>query len=225
MCGRFSLIPDLDTLQLRFHFQPGHISHAPRYNVAPTQEVLTVINDSTENHAQFMRWGLIPFWAKDPSIGQRMINARAETVVEKPSFRKAFQSRRCLIAADGFFEWRREGKFKVPTRITTKSGEPFGFAGLWETWKSPDDQLVKSCTIITTTPNALMEPIHNRMPVILSRDAEERWLDPNNSDIAELRELLVPYPAGELEAYEVSTIVNSPRYDNRECIAPVRRLR
>ena len=201
MCGRFSLTPDLDTLQLRFHFQPGHISHA-----------------------QFMRWGLIPFWAKDPSIGQRMINARAETVVEKPSFRKAFQSRRCLIAADGFFEWRREGKFKVPTRITTKSGEPFGFAGLWETWKSPDDQLVKSCTIITTTPNALMEPIHNRMPVILSRDAEERWLDPNNSDIAELRELLVPYPAGELEAYEVSTIVNSPRYDNRECIAPVRRL-
>ena len=220
MCGRYSLTPDMDQMQIRFGFHAGDLSHRPRYNVAPTQEVLTITNDSVENRAQFMRWGLVPFWAKDLSIGQRMINARAETVVEKPSFRKAFQSRRCLILADGFYEWKRDGKGKVPMRIVIKSGDPFGFAGLWETWKSPDGQLVKSCTIITTTPNAVTEPIHNRMPVILTEDAESLWLDPSNSDISELRELLVPYPANEMEAYEVSTLVNSPKHDVPECVAP-----
>ena len=222
MCGRFSLTPDLDKLQLRFGFQAADISYTPRYNVAPTQEVLTVTSDGVEKLAQFMRWGLIPFWAKDPSIGQRMINARAESVAEKPSFRQAFQKRRCLIIADGFYEWRREGKGKVPMRIITKSGDPFGFAGLWEAWKSPGGHLVKSCTIVTTTPNTVMEPIHNRMPVILPRESEVQWLDPANSDTAELRELLVPYPTEEMEAYEVSRLVNAPGNDVPACGAPVR---
>ena len=220
MCGRYSLTPDLDQLQLRFGFRAPDLSYSPRYNVAPTQEVLTVTNDGNENRAQYMKWGLIPFWAKDAKIGSRMINARAETVVEKNSFKQAFQKRRCLIVADGFYEWRGEGKAKVPMRIIIiNGGDPFGFAGLWETWKSPEGLLVKSCTIITTTPNAVMEPIHNRMPVILSKEAEAPWLDLTNSDTAELRELLLPYPAHEMEAYEVSALVNSPKNDVVECIA------
>ena len=137
MCGRYALTADLDILRRRFGIEVSEASHIPRYNIAPTQEVLTVTNDRTQNHAQFMRWGLVPFWAKDLSIGNRMINARAETVVEKPSFRKAFQTRRCLILSDGFYEWKRDGKDKIPMRIVTRTGEPFGFAGLWENWKSP----------------------------------------------------------------------------------------
>ena len=212
----------MDSLQMRFGFRAGDLQYRPRYNVAPTQEVLTVTSDGAENGGQFMKWGLIPFWAKDPSIGSRMINARAETVAEKPSFRQAFQKRRCLVLADGFYEWRKEGRLKVPMRIVLKSGEPFGFAGLWETWRSPEGELVRSCTIVTTVPNAVMEPIHNRMPVILAKETETLWLDPANSDTAELRELLVPYPAGEMEAYEVSRLVNSPGQDLPDCIARVR---
>lgn len=211
MCGRYSLTCDMDKLRLRFGFRAGDIDYTPRYNVAPTQEVVTVTNQGDGNVGQLMRWGLIPFWAKDPKIGSRMINARAETVVEKPSYRKTFQERRCLVLADSFYEWRKDGKLKTPMRIVLRSGEPFGFAGLWETWKNPEGELVHSCTIITTVPNALMEPIHNRMPVMLTREAEERWLDAGNQDTAELRELLVPYPAAELEAYEVSPLVNSAK--------------
>ena len=218
MCGRYSLTSDMDELQLRFGFRADDIQHTPRYNVAPTQEVLTVTNCGEENRGQFMRWGLIPFWTKDPKIGSPMINARAESVVEKPSYRKAFQERRCLVLADGFYEWRREDKLKTPMRIVLKSGEPFGFAGLWETWKNPEGELVKSCTIITTEPNALMGPIHNRMPVMLSREAETLWLDPSNTDSAELRELLVPYAASEMEAYEVSALVNSAKNETPEVI-------
>ena len=212
MCGRYSLTSDLDTLQLRFQFQARDLAYEPRYNVAPTQEVLTVTSDGSENHAQFMKWGLIPFWAKDASIGSRMINARAETVVEKLGYREAFQERRCLVIADGFYEWRREGKLKTPMRIVLKNGEPFGFAGLWETWKNQDGERIRSCTIITTVPNALMEPIHDRMPVMLPREAEELWLDPSNKDTAELRELLIPYDPSDMEAYRVSDLVN--KYQN-----------
>ena len=212
MCGRYSLTSDLDTLQLRFRFQAGALAYKPRYNVAPTQEVLTVTRDDSENNAQFMKWGLIPFWAKDTSISARMINARAETVVEKPGYREAFQERRCLILADGFYEWRREGKLRTPMRIVLKNGEPFGFAGLWETWKNPEGELVRSCAIITTVPNALMEPIHNRMPVMLARDTEELWLDTSNKDTAELRELLIPCDPSDMEAYPVSDLVN--KYQN-----------
>ena len=148
-----------------------------------------------------------------------MINARAETVAEKPSFKQAFQSQRCLVIADGFYEWRKHGKVKIPMRVILKTGEPFGFAGLWESWKSPEGELIHSCTIITTTPNAVMEPIHNRMPVILSKDKEAKWLDVSPSDAGELRELLSPYPADEMDAYEVSTLVNSPKNDMPDVMA------
>ena len=204
----------------RFSFRGLDLPFRPRFNIAPTQGVLTVIKEGPENTGQFMKWGLIPFWAKDPSIGNRMINARAETVVEKPSFRQAFQKRRCLVIADGFYEWKVVPGGKIPMRIALKSGEPVGFAGLWETWKNPEGDTVQSCTIITTASNAIMEPIHNRMPVILPREAEDVWLDvsvPSNS--GELRELLVPYSAAEMEAYEVSTLVNSPKNDVAEVLA------
>jgi putative SOS response-associated peptidase YedK len=182
--------------------------------------VLTLI-DAQEHRAEFLRWGLIPSWAKDPGIGDRMINARAETVAEKPSFRRALQKRRCLVLADGFYEWRKEGKKKTPLHIALKSHEPFGFAGLWETWKPPTGETIHSCTIITTTPNALMESIHNRMPVILTREAEALWLDRRVEDPQALLPLLAPYPAEAMDAYVVSPLVNSPRNDTSACIEPV----
>ena len=162
MCGRYSLILTIGELQNRFEFDGERLGYAPAYNIAPTQNVLTVVG------GEYMRWGLIPLWAKDMSIGSRMINARSETVAEKPSFRNALRRRRCLVLADGFYEWQRVGKSKRPMRIVMRSGEPFAFAGLWETWKDPEGTVIPSCTIITTTPNDLLRPIHNRMPVILN---------------------------------------------------------
>ncbi len=150
-----------------------------------------------------------------------MINARAETVGERPSFREAFIRRRCLIPADSFYEWHGVGKARVPLRFTLKSGDLFAFAGLWEGWKQPDGEWLHSCTIITTGPNALVEPIHDRMPVILPKDAEHIWLDPENTDLTDLRGLLVPYPAEQMEATQVSTLVNSPKNDGPGCIEPV----
>ncbi|MBI3303843.1 MAG: SOS response-associated peptidase [Deltaproteobacteria bacterium] len=220
MCGRFTLTTDLDRLEERFAFRATNLPCVPRYNIAPSQPVLTVTK-AEEQRAGFLRWGLIPSWAKDASIGDRMINARAETVAEKPSFRRALQKRRCLVLADGFYEWRKEGKKKTPLYIALKSHEPFGFAGLWETWKSPTGEAVHSCTIITTTPNALMESIHNRMPVILPREAEALWLDRAVEDPQALLPLLAPYLAEAMEAYAVSPLVNSPRNDTPACIEPL----
>jgi putative SOS response-associated peptidase YedK len=220
MCGRFTLTTDLDRLAEHFAFHAAKLSYTPRYNVAPSQPVLTLI-DAQEHRAGFLRWGLIPSWAKDPGIGDRMINARAETVAEKPSFRRALQKRRCLVLADGFYEWKKEGKKKTPMYIALKSHQPFGFAGLWETWKSPEGEPIHSCTIITTTPNSLMESIHNRMPVILPREAETRWLDRTVEDPQSLLSLLTPYPAEAMVAYPVSQLVNSPRNDTPVCIEPM----
>lgn len=220
MCGRYSLAIDYDTLEDRFTIRGGlQLPLAPRYNIAPTQEVLTVVNQGHGNEARMMRWGLIPFWAKDPSVGNRMINARAETVTGKPSFRQAYQKRRCLVIADGFYEWQKVQGGKTPMRMIVGGGEPFGFAGLWETWRSPEEELVLSCSIITTTPNELTAPIHNRMPVILPQEAEALWLN-QDADPAVLRELLVPY-AGNMEAYEVSALVNSPGNDMPDVMARV----
>jgi len=220
MCGRYTLESDMEFLQQRFKFAISDPDYKPRYNIAPTQDVLTVTNDG-ERHAQFMRWGLVPFWAKDLKIGYRMINAKAETLAEKASFRNAFKKRRCLVLADGFFEWRKEGKEKIPTYIFLKSREPFAFAGLWETWKSPEDKVIKSCTIVTTEPNPFMEHIHNRMPVMLSEEAEALWLDPLTEDPAVLKPLLVPYPPELMDSYQVSTTVNSPKNEGSEIIEPV----
>ena len=171
-----------------------------------------------------MRWGLVPSWAKDPKIGNRMINARSETVTEKPSFRTSFKRRRCLIPADGFYEWKREGKAKKPMLITANPGGLFAFAGLWETWKQPDGSWLLTCAIITTSANEFMKSIHDRMPVILPREAEASWLDPEEQDTAMLSELLLPYDSDRMEGYEVSTLVNSPRNNFPEVIEPVATL-
>lgn len=219
MCGRYSLTADMASLEFRFAFDSKGLDYRSRYNVAPTQEILTVTNDDQKHHAQYMRWGLVPSWAKDVSIGERLINARVETVATRPAFRSALRKRRCLILADGFYEWKKTSGGKRPMRIVLKTGEPFAFAGLWETWRSPDGQTVLSCTIITTTPNAVMEPIHSRMPVILARGAEKLWLDPQIDDAVVLAPLLVPYIVEEMEAYPVSTLVNSPTVDRPEVAA------
>lgn len=222
MCGRYTLSISLAELQLRFAFPAADLEHPERYNIAPTQSVLTVVNQGQKhNLAEYMRWGLVPSWAKDISIGSRMINARAETIVEKPSFRRALQKRRCLVLSDGFYEWKGAGKNKQPMYIGLQSGEPFGMAGLWEAWKSPDGDWLHSCTIITTEPNALMEEIHNRMPVILPRESESVWLDPGVDDPGRLTDLLQPYPADAMTARPVSGLVNNARNDFPECIAPL----
>ena len=220
MCGRYSLISDLQDLARQFEFDGTDFEHSPRYNVAPTQSVLTVTNRG-ERRAECMRWGLIPSWAKDPSIGNRMINARGETVAQKPSFRNALQRRRCLVLADGFYEWQKVGKGKRPVRILLKSGEPFAFAGLWETWRNPQDETVRSCTIVTTQANELLRPIHERMPVILPRELEEFWLDGDVTDSAALTDILVPYPDDAMDYYEVSPLVNKATNDGPDLVIPV----
>ena len=176
MCGRYSLIAGIGELQERFDFDGPELTHVPRYNIAPTQMALSVTNGG-RRRGSYMRWGLIPSWAKSASVGSRMINARAETLAERPSFRTALQRRRCLVLADGFYEWQGKGSSKRPMRITTASGEPFAFAGLWDGWRDPKGEVVRSCTIITTSANQLLSPIHDRMPVILTRELEPLWLD------------------------------------------------
>ena len=220
MCGRYTIYTDLTQLAERFGFDAGDIDLEPSYNVAPTQSVLTVVRNG-RTHAESMRWGLIPSWAKDMSIGSRMINARAETVAEKPSFRAALMRRRCLVIADGFYEWQKTGDKKRPMRIAMNNGRPFAFAGLWEVWKSPDSQLVKSCTIITTSANDRLQSVHSRMPVVLTPDAEELWLDSSVEDAAVLAQVLTPYTMEDLQAYEVSSLVNSPKNNAPELVMPV----
>lgn len=233
MCGRFTLIA-WDEVEQRFlpagsgmemiHERFEGADPAPRYNIAPTQDVLTITKDGESNTARFMRWGLVPSWAKDVSIGNRMINARAETLAERPSFRAAFRRRRCLVVADSFYEWKRDGRNRTPMRISLESGELFAFAGLWESWTGPDGRRIPSCTIVTTAASEFIAPIHDRMPVILSQDAEPMWLDPDVQDTDALSELLTPYPSDLMSAYEVSSVVNSAANDVPECIAPVGRL-
>lgn len=222
MCGRFTLVSPLDLIVYRFKVAYGHrTEHVARYNIAPSQDVLAIINDGQNNRLGKLRWGLIPRWAKDPKIGHKMINARAETLAEKPSFKYSFKRQRCLIPADSFYEWKRAGGRKIPMRIRLKSGELFAFAGLWSRWVSPEGQAIHTCTIITTRPNELMKDIHDRMPVILRKEDEDAWLDPRNQDTEYLRQFLEPYDGKQMEAYEVSTVVNSPKNDGPECIEPV----
>lgn len=222
MCGRYALTVGAGELQATFPEFTFPAEGVPRYNIAPNQPILALPNDGT-NHADFFVWGLIPSWAKDPSIGNRMINARAETLAEKPAFRSAYKYHRCLIFADGFFEWQaRPGlKSKVPHFVRLKSGAPFAFAGLWEHWQSTDGSEVRSATIITTGPNVLMASLHNRMPVILQSNAYAQWIDSAPQAPDSLQNLLVPFPTEEMEAYPVSTLVNSPGNDSAECILPV----
>jgi len=215
MCGRFTLI-DIEEIRERFQTEP--IDLKPSYNVAPSQNVSVIVK---KGWLALFRWGLIPYWAKDPSIGNKLINAKAETIDEKPSFKNSFRSKRCLVVADGFYEWKKEGPAKRPHRITLKTKELFGFAGLWDTWRSPRGEIINSCSIITTAPNELMAGIHDRMPVILTREAEQAWLDRKVVDKSFLKSLLVPYPADLMMAYEVSSMVNSPKNNGPECLEPV----
>jgi putative SOS response-associated peptidase YedK len=219
MCGRYTLTAPVESLAEEFGFDASSVDLPPNYNVAPTQGVAAVLSGGGERRLEVLRWGLIPPWADDPQIGSRMINARAETAPEKPSFRRAFRERRCLIPADGFYEWKRTNGAKQPYYIHMKEGHPFAFAGLWESWKDDDGPEIRSCTILTTGPNALVGEIHDRMPVILPVGSYGAWLDPE-ADRDELYGLLAPYLEDEMEAYPVSRFVNSPSNNDPRCIEP-----
>jgi putative SOS response-associated peptidase YedK len=221
MCGRYSLATGVDVLRGLFRIEGEAPSLEPRWNVAPTQPVtVVVVPNEGPRTLRLMRWGLIPSWAKDPSIGNRMINARAETLAEKPSFRDALRKRRCLVVADGFYEWVKEGARKRPVWIHPKEGGVLAFAGLWERWKDPEGSTVESCTIVTTSANGTMAPFHHRMPVILPPAAWDRWLDPAPADPAALLPLLVPAPDDLLAVRPVSTLVNSPAREGKDLVDP-----
>jgi putative SOS response-associated peptidase YedK len=223
MCGRYTLIKLADFIDIFPWIGAPDELPDPRYNIAPTQPIAAVPNDGKKKVAYF-HWGLIPSWAKDPSIGNRMINARAETLAEKPAFRNALKRRRCLIPADGFYEWKKlsDGKTKQPMYIRMRDGKPFAFAGLWENWhdKSGGGGEIPSVTIITTTPNTLMNSIHDRMPAIVRPEDYREWLAPGERPADELAKLLGPYPEDQMEAFPVSKLVNSAANESAGCIDP-----
>jgi putative SOS response-associated peptidase YedK len=221
MCGRFTLVTDPEKLMSRFHLQELPFDLKPRYNIAPGQPIPVILADGGRRRIGQLRWGLVPSWAQDEKIGYKMINARAETLQEKPAFRRLFERKRCIIPADGFYEWKQMDRGKQPMRITMRDGEPFAFAGLFDTWTSPAGQKLHTCTIITTQPNEVVADIHNRMPVILRQEDEDLWLDRERFDPDLLRSLLVPYDAGQMRAYPVPAIVGSPKNDVAECIEEV----
>jgi putative SOS response-associated peptidase YedK len=221
MCGRFTLHlpPDL----LAEIFGLAEIPVFPsRYNIAPTQRI-AVIRDNAAGRREtdFLHWGLIPSWAKDKSVGNRMINARSETVAEKPAFRKAIRFRRCIVPASGFFEWRQTENRKLPFYLRLRDGSPMAFAGLWDAWKSPEGETVESCTILTTSSNELIEPLHDRMPVILHSEEYQLWLNREMTDPEKLIPLYRAFPADLMEMYPVSELVNSPRNDAPDLIEPI----
>lgn len=219
MCGRFT--QERPTSDLAEIFAAEDLADDPgsRFNVAPTDEAVVVVQREERRAIKAYRWGLIPHWADSPKIGNRMFNARAETLTSSPAFRDAFRRRRCLVPVDSFFEWRREGTIRQPFRIVRTDGRPLALAGLWSGWRDPETEEVRrTFTIVTTTPNDLMRPIHNRMPVVVPDDAWDRWLDPSLPDPGELQGLLVPAPDDDLEAYPVSRAVNNVRNDGPELI-------
>lgn len=221
MCGRFRIARKKEILEAEFDAEVlgDDQDWVPRYNVAPSQDVAVVRQDAERPVRQLsqMRWGLIPSWTNDPAIGFKMINARSETAATMTSFREPFRLRRCLIPADGFYEWKREGKAKLPFCFTLADEGVFAFAGLWERWKNPQGQWIKSCSILTTTANELVRDIHDRMPVILPRDVYDVWLDPGLKEVSELQPLLKPYPAEAMRRYRVSQRVNQVKNDDAEC--------
>lgn len=229
MCGRF--VRKRSSVLLAREFGADNISDElqPSFNIAPTHNVAVVLIDGlndglSEEHKEgarklvSMRWGLVPYWATNPAIGSSLINARAETLITKSAFKNAFAKRRCLVIADGFFEWEKRAGAKTPMFIHLKSDRSFGFAGLYETWRSPLGEVLTTCTIITTEPNDLVRPIHDRMPAILPKEVEDLWLDPSVEDHRRLLDLLRPYPTDEMDAYAVSSVVNSVKNDSPACI-------
>jgi putative SOS response-associated peptidase YedK len=222
MCGRMTQQLSSQEYADYFSAQDTLFDLGAHYNVAPTQVAAVVLEEDHRRVVAGLRWGLVPPWAPDLSIGSKMINARAETVSEKPSFRKAFQRRRCIVPANSFYEWKRTGSTKIPFAVGKHDGSPLALAGLWETWRDKDaDRQVRTFTILTTEANTLMQPIHDRMPVILPDTVWSEWLDPANEDIAALSSLLVPYPADQMRAYPISTLVNNVRNDGPELIRPI----
>jgi putative SOS response-associated peptidase YedK len=228
MCGRITATFEFSDIRVRWNLDRDLSLYTPRYNIAPEQiesaseqKVPVIIRDQNGNHCRLMHWGLIPYWAKDPTIGNRMINARAESLTERPAFKHLVGTRRCIIPADGFYEWRKEGRRKVAMWVHLKGRGSFGLAGLWDVWRKPDGNRVESFTIITTDPNELVRPIHNRMPVILLPEDEEQWLDVSRTPFGKARSLLRPYPVELMDAHDVSALVNSARYDGPECVQPV----
>ena len=220
MCGRFTVRSAPNVIANQFGLS-GVLELFPHFNIAPTQMIAAVRSPDGTRELTLLRWGLIPTWATDLAIGNRMINARSETVATKPSFKKAFQARRCLVVADGFYEWQKLEGRKQPFYIRLKSDQPFALAGLWER-NDRTGKPIESCTILTTSANQLMAPLHERMPVIIPPEHYGFWLDPEVQDATELEKLLQPFPVDEMTAYPVSTLVNSPKNDVPECVEPLR---
>jgi len=220
MCGRFTLAVDAQVITERFKVILTDLNWKPRYNIAPTQPCPVVTSDNHQRRFLTMCWGLIPHWSKDKKTSYRMINARVETINSKPAFCNLFRTKRCLIPADGFYEWKQTPKGKIPFRAALKDDALFGFAGLWDVWKNDKEEEIKSFTILTTVANSLLNQLHDRMPVILKKKDEERWLDLNVQDPNLLEPLLTPYSAQEMKLFEVSSIVNSWKNDVAECILP-----
>lgn len=221
MCGRFVLFSLGKLLAERFELK-DEPEIEPRYNIAPSQDIAVIRPDeSGDRRLVKLRWGLIPFWAKDKNIGYKMINARSESVAEKPAFRAAFKHRRCLIPADGFYEWRKREKDKQPFLFRIKDEHPFAFAGLWEHWESEEEGTIESCTILTTEANELLYKVHDRMPVILDPGDYARWLDTSKVKGNDATKLLKPFDAAEMIAYPVDTRVNSPKNDTESCVEPI----
>lgn len=224
MCGRYTLNSANDEISLLFDI-PELPLVPPRYNIAPTQEaaVVRVPAPGEPRRLDLLKWGLIPYWAKEAAIGNRMINARAESVAEKPAYRTSFKNKRCLIPTDGFYEWKKMGKMKQPYLIHRQDGKPFAFAGLWSIWRDPEQggKPVETFTILTTEANDLLRPLHDRMPVIVAREDFDLWLDPKVGDAEKLQPLLKPHAVDGFEAFPVSRAVNSPAHDTPDCIAPL----
>lgn len=222
MCGRFALYSDPQTLARRFQADPP-ADYSPHFNIAPTQPILILRESKAHRAFSFARWGLVPHWAREIKTGYSMINARAETVDEKPAFRTVFRRRRCLIPADGFYEWQAtpSHRLKQPWYIALKERQPMALAGLWDQWHRPEGDIMESCTIIVTKANELMRPIHERMPVILPEAVWQTWLDPDHTDPSTLKALLRPYPPEGMRAWPVKTQVNNPNNDAPACIEPL----
>lgn len=227
MCGRFTITVDLEDLRvyLEENYDISELKgefDLPRFNVAPGQDVITIINDGAKNRVGTLRWGLVPSFAKDEKIGYQMINAKAETLHEKPSFLPSFRAKRCVILADSFYEWKKEDVKKQPMRILLDNQKIFPMAGLWNTFIREDGSKLHTCTIITTEANDLMKPIHERMPVILTEEMRKKWLDPRQTNLYELSKLLRPYDSKFMKAYKVSDIVNKAGYDTPDCIVEIK---
>lgn len=218
MCGRLVRSSPISVIASEFHIGEARLVIGPSYNIAPSQKVLAIINQGSKELIQF-RWGFIPSWAKDQTTGNVMINARAETIASKPAFKLPFKKHRCLVVADGFYEWKRTEKVKVPFYVHLKSGKPFGIAGIYNKWTSAAGENIFTCAIITTSANEILSAVHDRMPVIIPEGETDTWLDPEIENEQDLLAMLSPYPAEEMEMYEVSARVNSPAYDNEDAVS------